>query len=117
MVTTHELSIYPKRDRKTIERMVIKGVLLPIRVGRNFRFIRSEVIERLSRARVGTPQKTPAARIRQRQRSRDPFPPSIRPTNPPGPNTPVFPRLHDIRLPTKLIPLFRRLREPLRRAT
>jgi len=50
MVTTYELSIYLKCDRKTIERMVIKGVLSPIRVGRNFRFIRSEVIERLSRA-------------------------------------------------------------------
>jgi excisionase family DNA binding protein len=50
LVTTYELSLYLKCDRKTIERMVTKGVLVPIRVGRNYRFSRAEVIERLSAA-------------------------------------------------------------------
>ena len=48
LVTTYELSLYLKCDRKTIERMVTKGVLVPIRIGRNYRFSRAEVIERLS---------------------------------------------------------------------
>jgi excisionase family DNA binding protein len=50
LVTTYELALYLKCDRKTIERMVTKGVLVPIRVGRNYRFSRAEVIERLSSA-------------------------------------------------------------------
>jgi excisionase family DNA binding protein len=50
LVTPYELSLYLKCDRKTIERMVTKGVLVPIRVGRNYRFSRAEVIERLSSA-------------------------------------------------------------------
>jgi excisionase family DNA binding protein len=48
LCTTYELAIYLKCDRKTIERMVLKGVLVPIRVGRNYRFSRAEVIERLT---------------------------------------------------------------------
>ncbi len=50
LVTTYELALYLKCDRKTIERMVTKGVLVPIRVGRSYRFSRSEVVERLSTA-------------------------------------------------------------------
>ena len=50
LVSTYELSLYLRCDRKTIERMVTRGVLTPIRVGRNYRFSRAEVIERLRRA-------------------------------------------------------------------
>jgi excisionase family DNA binding protein len=48
LVTTYELALYLKCDRKTIERMVTKGVLVPIRVGKSYRFSRAEVVERLS---------------------------------------------------------------------
>ncbi len=48
LVTTYELAVYLKCDRKTIERMVLKGVLVPIRVGRNYRFDRADVIQRLT---------------------------------------------------------------------
>lgn len=50
LVTTYELSLCLRCDRKTIERMVTKGVLIPIRVGRNYRFSKADVIERLTRA-------------------------------------------------------------------
>jgi excisionase family DNA binding protein len=50
IVSTLELSWYLKCDRKTIERLVTKGVLVPIRVGRNYRFSRADVLERLTRA-------------------------------------------------------------------
>jgi excisionase family DNA binding protein len=36
-------------SRKSIERMVARGVLTPIRIGRNWRFNRADVIETLSR--------------------------------------------------------------------
>ena len=46
-VGTYELSLYLKCHRKTIERLVARGVLRPIRVGRNFRFSRAQVVEAL----------------------------------------------------------------------
>ena len=50
LVSTYELSLYLRCDRKTIERMVKRRILAPLRVGRNFRFSRAEVVERLSSA-------------------------------------------------------------------
>ncbi len=50
LVSTLELSLYLQCSRKWVENMVKRGVLVPIRIGRNFRFSRSEVIERLTRA-------------------------------------------------------------------
>ena len=49
IVSTLELSLYLRCSRKSIERMVASGVLKPIRIGRNFRFNRADVIETLSR--------------------------------------------------------------------
>ena len=50
LVTTTELSLYLQCSRRWVETMVQRGVLVPIRIGRNFRFSRAEVIERLTRA-------------------------------------------------------------------
>ncbi len=47
LISTPELSAYLRCNRKTIERMVARGVLQPFRVGRAWRFSRTEVIERL----------------------------------------------------------------------
>lgn len=50
LVSTYELSLYLKCSRKWVENMVRRGVLIPICIGRNWRFSRAEVIERLTRA-------------------------------------------------------------------
>lgn len=48
LITTTELSVYLRCNRKSVERMVARGELQPIRIGRNWRFSRSQVIEVLS---------------------------------------------------------------------
>jgi excisionase family DNA binding protein len=47
LVTTYELSLYLRCNRKSIERLVARGVLKPISIGRNWRFSRVQVIEAL----------------------------------------------------------------------
>ena len=48
LLTTYELSIYLRCNRKSIERMVARGVLRPIRIGSHWRFSRAEVIATLT---------------------------------------------------------------------
>jgi excisionase family DNA binding protein len=48
LVSTYELSLYLRCNRKSIERLVARGILQPIRIGRNWRFSRSQVIAALS---------------------------------------------------------------------
>jgi excisionase family DNA binding protein len=48
LVTTYELSLYLRCNRKSIERLVGRGILKPISIGRNWRFSRSQVIAALS---------------------------------------------------------------------
>jgi excisionase family DNA binding protein len=50
LVTTYELSCYLRCNRKSIERLVGRGVLKPISIGRNWRFSRAQVIAALSEA-------------------------------------------------------------------
>ena len=50
LVTTHELSLYLRCSRRSIERMVARGVLKPIFIGRDWRFSRAQVIAALSQA-------------------------------------------------------------------
>jgi excisionase family DNA binding protein len=50
LVGTLELALYLQCSRKWVERAVARGLLTPIRIGRNWRFSRSEVIEKLTRA-------------------------------------------------------------------
>jgi excisionase family DNA binding protein len=45
--TTDELAIQLRCHRRTIERLVSRGVLHPIRVGRSWRFDREQVFEAL----------------------------------------------------------------------
>jgi excisionase family DNA binding protein len=49
-MTTYELSVYLRCNRKSIERLVARGVLKPICIGRNWRFSRAQVIAALSPA-------------------------------------------------------------------
>jgi excisionase family DNA binding protein len=50
LVGTFELSLYLQCSRKWVERAVARGLLTPICIGRNWRFSRAEVIEKLTRA-------------------------------------------------------------------
>jgi excisionase family DNA binding protein len=50
LVTTYELSLYLRCNRKSIERLVGRGILQPISIGRNWRFSRSQVMAALSGA-------------------------------------------------------------------
>jgi excisionase family DNA binding protein len=48
VATTDELAIYLRRHRRTIERLVRRGVLHPIRVGRSWRFEREQAFRALA---------------------------------------------------------------------
>jgi excisionase family DNA binding protein len=50
LVTTYELSLYLRCNRKSVERLVARGVLKPICVGSHWRFSRSQVIAALTPA-------------------------------------------------------------------
>lgn len=52
LVSTYELSLYLRCNRKSIERMVARGILQPIHVGSHWRFSRTQVIAALSAGRV-----------------------------------------------------------------
>jgi excisionase family DNA binding protein len=48
LVTTHELSLCLRCNRKSIERMVARGILRPICIGSHWRFSRSQVVAALT---------------------------------------------------------------------
>jgi len=48
LVTTYELSLFLRCSRNSIERLVARGVLRPIHIGRNWRFSKAQVIAALS---------------------------------------------------------------------
>jgi excisionase family DNA binding protein len=50
LVNTYELSLYLRCSRKSIERLVARGVLKPICIGSHWRFSRSAVIAALTPA-------------------------------------------------------------------
>jgi excisionase family DNA binding protein len=47
VATTDELALHLKCHRRTVERLVHRGVLHPIRVGRSWRFDRDQAFEDL----------------------------------------------------------------------
>lgn len=48
VATTDELALHLRCHRRTIERLVHRGVLQPIRVGRTWRFDREQVFSALN---------------------------------------------------------------------
>jgi len=48
VATTDELAIYLRCHRRTIERLVRRGVLHPLRVGRTWRFDKEQVFNALN---------------------------------------------------------------------
>ena len=47
VVTTDELALFLRCNRVTIERLVKRGILQPLRLGRCWRFDYADVVERL----------------------------------------------------------------------
>jgi excisionase family DNA binding protein len=48
-LTTREVTLFLRCDRKTVQRMVYSGKLAPLLVGRHWRFDRREIVEALRR--------------------------------------------------------------------
>jgi excisionase family DNA binding protein len=48
LLTTYELSLYLRCNRRSIERLVARGILQPIHLGSHWRFSRAQVIAALS---------------------------------------------------------------------